>query len=184
MPTCLVIDKCNASDLFRTLFPPKGHTLQSFRKDGGKLAALVPFAQALGVANHQDDTVARVYEFGGAARVLLPNDKTILPRDEVTFVMNRYPGLIEVVDDSDGSDDTVAVLLGQRAILEKKLTEGETVLNDAKRQASAHRSASEAAQAQAQSLAVEREKLLSDNARLAKENEELKYALEAAKKKK
>lgn len=183
MPTCLVADKCNVPDLFRVLFPPAGHTLQSFRKDGGKLAALVPFAQPVGAPNRDDEKVARVYEYGGAARALLPKDKLILPRDEVAFVMNRFPGLLEVVDDSDGGDDTVAVLMGQRSILEKKVTEAEVLLNDAKRQGAAHRSASEAAQSQAQSLAVEREKLISENARLNTELADTKAALEALKKK-
>lgn len=177
MPTCLVIDKCESESLFRMIQPPAGHTLETFRKAGGKLASLVPFAVAMGGAIRAEN-VARVYEYGGASRVMLPDDKLILPIEEAQFLMTRYPGLIEVIDDSDGSDATVAVLLRQRETLEQKIRELQAELDTAKRVAASAKVATQAAESRAASLAVEREEAISIRARLEKELGDTKNAIQ------
>lgn len=177
MPTCLVADKCNTPSLFRMVPAPPGHTLESYRKEGGKLAALAAFAVPMD-APVRADGVARVYDYAGATRVVLPQDKVVMSADEATFLMGRFPGLIEVIDESDGGDAAVSVLMGQRDVLENQLRQVTVERDDVKRQIGSYKLAAETAQTQVSALAIEREALLSDKARLEKELGDTKSSLQ------
>lgn len=97
------------------------------------------------------------YSFNGAMRVHRTGEKKQIGADEAGWLMNRVPGLINIVDDGEDGNQTVSVLVEREEKLRRELSQETSRANTAEDNVRALKSAGLIGDVQIQKLVFERE---------------------------
>ncbi len=122
------------------------------------------------------------YSYNGAQRVFAIGSKVPITKNEAAFVMNRIPGLIELVDENDdGGNETISVLVEREKDLRRQLNQATTRSESAEAKVRAYETGHVTGDMQFQKLSHEREMFYSEAqaarqtiTMLTKENEALR----------
>lgn len=111
------------------------------------------------------------WSYGGTMKITRVGKKVFLSQDHADWLMNKIPGMIELVADTDDGDETVQILSEQNTRLRDRLTSAETRAQVAEERLRSIENQGPQLEAKIIQLTHQREEAIADAQRLRQELE-------------